>query len=183
LDKSGPHPKTDARKSRWSYDVGMNTSRFRPKRELSPLQRARLSLGLKVDAEPKTNLAWLLRKAVLGKTAVDYLRFSDDEQARQIVALYDSLNATERKAVTIDYLIMAAGADVHHVSGVIQEAVSRIRGVEAGLLAYMDAPKVMKKTVEHALTPDGYQDRRLILETVGVASLLRQTSVTSRPRV
>ncbi len=64
-----------------------------------------------------------------------------------------------------------------------KKAVSRIRGVEAGLLAYMDAPKVVKKAVEHALTPDGYQDRRLILETVGVAAVLRQTSVTSRPRV
>ena len=46
----------------------------------------------------------------------EYLRFSDDVQANQIVARFNSLNSTERKAVTIDYLIMATGADVH-ISG------------------------------------------------------------------
>ena len=39
-----------------------------PRRELSPLRRACLSLGLEVDAQPDTNLSWLLRKAKLGKT-------------------------------------------------------------------------------------------------------------------
>ena len=53
-----------------------------PKRDLPPLRRACLSLGLEVNAQPGTNLAWLLRKAKLGKTAMDYLRFSDDEQAQ-----------------------------------------------------------------------------------------------------
>ena len=39
-------------------------------------------------------------------------RGTADEQARRIIELYYSLNATKRKAVTIDYLVMAAGADV-----------------------------------------------------------------------
>src|SRR6185437_3754022 len=79
-----------------------------PKRKLSPLRRACLSLGLSVDARPRTNLARMLRTSRLGKTAIEYLKFSDDEQARRIVELHYSLkNATERKAVTIDYLIMA----------------------------------------------------------------------------
>ncbi|MGA3213860.1 MAG: hypothetical protein ABSD20_21335 [Terriglobales bacterium] len=43
--------------------------------------------------------------------------------------LYHKLNATERKAVSIDYLVMAAGADVHNVSGVIQEEISRAEGI------------------------------------------------------
>jgi hypothetical protein len=83
----------------------MSTLPFYRKRELSPLRRACLSLGLPVDGKPKTNHSWLLRKSGLGNTAVKYLRFSDDDQARRIVKLYDSLaNATERKAVTIDFL-------------------------------------------------------------------------------
>jgi hypothetical protein len=95
----------------------MSTLPFYRKRELSPLRRACVSLGLTVNARPTTNLAWLLRKTKLGKTAIEYLKFSDDDQARQIVKLYCSLNATERKAVTIDYLIIAAGADGHRVWG------------------------------------------------------------------
>ena len=145
----------------------MNGSRFCPKRELSPLQRARLSLGLEVDAKPRTQLAWILRRAGLGMTAISYLRWSKDEQARQIVGLHDSLNATERKAVTIDYLIMAAGVDQHHIWGCIQEELSRVQWMTAGLLACMDAPKVMRKLVQRAMTPDGYQDRKLVLQAAG----------------
>lgn len=139
----------------------MSSSRFYPKRELSPLRRACLSLGLDVDARPKTNLARFLRKAGLGETAISYLELSSDEQAQQIVALYHRLNATERKAVTIDYLVLAARADVHRILGCISAEQYRV----AGVLACMDALKVMR---DRALTPDGYQDRRLLFQIAGV---------------
>jgi hypothetical protein len=175
LDKSGPHPRTDARKSRWVYDVGMNTSHFYPKRELSPLQRARLSLGLEVDAKPRTRLAWLLRAAGLDKTAaLDYLGFSSDEQAVRIVTLYYSLNATERKAVSLDVLVLAAGADPHRIWGCIQEELSRVLGMGGGILACMDALKVMR---DRALTPEGYQDRRLLFQIADVLPVPGQQSV------
>ena len=68
LDNFGPHPKTDAEKSRWSYDFGMNTSRFCPKRQNSPLQRARLSLGLPVvDARPKNESRSVLAQSGVGR--------------------------------------------------------------------------------------------------------------------
>ena len=156
-----------------------------PKRILSPLRRACLSLGLPVDARPQTNLARLLRKARMGKTAIEYLKFSKSEQARQIVELYYSLtSATERKAVTIDYLIMAAGADVHHVSGMIQEGVSRATETEASMLVYMNAPDVARRAIQHALTPEGYQDRKLLLQIAEVvpAPARTQFSVGSHRR-
>jgi hypothetical protein len=187
LDKVGAHPKTDAKKSRRVYDVGscslernMNTSRFCPKRELSPLQRARLSLGLEVDAKPRTRLVWLLRAAGVDKTAaLDHLGLSSDEQAERMVTLYYSLNATERKAVSIDYLLLAAGADPHHIWGCIQEELSRVQGMGGGILACMDALKVMR---DRALTPDGYQDRRLLFQIAGVLPAPGQQSPTGRPR-
>lgn len=180
LDKFAPLPKTDARKSRRVYDVGMISSRPCPKRELSPLQRARLSLGLEVDAKPRTRLALLLRAAGLDKTAaLAHLGLSTDQQAGRIVALYYSLNSTERKAVSIDYLLLAAGADPHHIWGCIQEELSRVQGMGGGILACMDALKVMR---ERALTPDGYQDRRLLFQMAGVLPVPGQQSVTSRHR-
>jgi len=139
-----------------------------PKRTLSPLRRACVSLGLPLDARPRTNLARTLRTAGLGKTAIEYLKFSEDEQARRIVELHYSLkNATERKAVTIDYLIMAAGADVHHVWGVIQEELSRAMEIEAKLLACVNAPDVTRKAVKYAMSPGGYEDRELLMRIVG----------------
>ena len=134
------------------------------------------------SAQLVSSTADILTLPALGKTAIDYLRFSEDRQSQQIVALYDKLNATERKAVTIDYLIMAAGADPAHLWGRINEELYRVRGMVGGLLACEAAPDVTRKVIEHALRPDGYQDRRLILETVGVASVLGQ-SVNSRHRV
>lgn len=134
-----------------------------PRRNLSPLRRACLSLGLPIDARPQTNLARALRRAGLGRTAIESLKFSKGEEARKIVDLYYSLDsATERKAVTIDFLIMAAGADVHQVSGLIQEGVSRHAEAETKLLAAKNAPDVMRRAVDRAMTPDGHKERELI---------------------
>jgi hypothetical protein len=132
------------------------------------LRRACLSLGLEVDAQPGTNLARILRKAKLGKTGMEYLRSSDDEQARQIVSRFDSLNSTERKAVTIDYLIMATGADEHHIWGVIQEELSRTEGLVASLAAQANVVMVLKKAVENAMKPGGHEDRKLFFQIAGV---------------
>jgi len=144
------------------------------KHDLSPLRRACLSLGLEVDAMPGTRLAWLLRKAGLGKTGIEYLQFSSDDQAQQIVALYHRLNATERKAVTLDYLALAAGADSAHVLGCVGAEVYRM----AGTLARMDAPTVVRRLVERALMPDGYQDRRLFFQMAGLLPVPGQQSAT-----
>jgi hypothetical protein len=150
-----------------------------PKRELSPLRRACLSLGLPVNARPRTNLARLLRKAGLGKTAIEYLKISKGEQAQQIVELYYSLStATERKAVTIDYLIMAAGADVHQVWGLIQEGVSRATRAETGLLVAINVPNVIRKAIEQALTPEGHEDRKLVFQIAEVEPAPAQTRFT-----
>ena len=153
-----------------------------PKRKLSPLQRACRSLGLKVDARPRTNLVRMLRRAGLGKTAIEYLEFSKGEQARQIIELYYSLkSATERKAITIDYLIMAAGADPHHVWGLIQEGVSRLRKDQAGLLVYASMPDVTRTAIKRALTPEGHKDRELVFQIYAgfVAASTPKPSATS----
>jgi hypothetical protein len=186
--------RADAEKSRLGYAVGrigenMPTCPGKParaapfsfpKRTLSPLRRACLSLGLPFDVRPGTNLAWRLKKLGLGKTAIEYLKWSKGAQARQIVELYYSLNsATERKAVTIDHLIMAADADVHHVSGLIQEGVSRVTEIEAGLLIYSNAPDVTRKAIERALTPEGHKDRELVLRIAEVVPAPAQTRFTS----
>lgn len=151
----------------WSVKPARGALLRYPKRELSPLQRACVSLGLPVDTRPGTNLARLLRKAGRGKTGIEYLAFSKAEEARRIVELYHSLkSATERKAVTIDYLIMVAGADVHQVWGLIQEGVSRRSELETGLLVAASMPDVTRKAIERALTPQGHKDRELVL-TIG----------------
>jgi hypothetical protein len=99
-----------------------------------------------------------------GQTAIEYLGISDDDQARTIVKPYSSLkSATERKAVTIDYLVMAAGADVHHVWGVIQEEVSRISGIKMNRLA---SRVVLDALIKAALKPDGVKAQKLLLKSV-----------------
>jgi len=61
------------------------------------------------------------------------------------VELHHGLNATERKAVTIDHLLMAATADVHHVLGVIHEERSRVSGCAVAILACESAIDVTRK--------------------------------------
>jgi hypothetical protein len=141
----------------------MNPSPCR-KRELSPLRRACLSLGLPVNAQPSSNHAWLLRRLGLGSTGIEYLRLSNDEPARRIVELYDSLNRTEQRAVTVDYLALATGTDIHRVWGLIQEELSRTLDTRAMLQASMRAADVIGQSIATALTPEGHQDRKLVLQ-------------------
>jgi hypothetical protein len=142
----------------------MNASPFYRKRELSPRQRACLSLGLPIDTKPKTNLTPRLHQAGIGDKAIEYLSFSDDSQAQRIVELHRALNATERKAVTIDYLILAAGADMHHVWGVIQEEVSRVQGMLVGNMVCMAAPQVTGVLIQGALKSDGIKAQQLLFK-------------------
>lgn len=138
---------------------------FYRKRELSPRQRACVSLGLPIGAKPKTHLASQLHQVGLGDKAIEYLQGSADAQARRIVELYRSLkSATERKAVTIDYLIMAAGADMHHVWGLIQEEVSRTQCMLVGNMVFMAAPKVADVLIRDALKPGGVKAQQLLYD-------------------
>lgn len=155
-----------------SGDSGRGAPLSFPKRKLSPMQRACVSLGLPVDVRPGTNLARRLRQVGLRTSAtVEHLQLSPDEQARRIVELYSLLkNATERKAITIDHLIAAAGADAHHVWGVINEGLSRASEAEATLVACINAPDVTRKTIKFALLPGGHKDRALLLRIATVLS-------------
>jgi hypothetical protein len=148
----------------------MNALPFYRKRELSPRQRARVSLGLPIDAMPKTNLDSRLRQAGIREKAIEYMRLSGDDQAGKIVALHRSLNATERKAITIDHLIMASGADVHHILGVIVTEVSRIRGMQVAILLLTASPDVVRVVIKRALKPDGLRDQKLFFQLLKSAS-------------
>jgi len=65
-------------------------------------------------------------------------------------------------------IILAAGADLHHVSGLIQEGVSRVRETHATLLVCKNAPDVTKKVIERAMTPGGHKDRELVFRIMGL---------------
>ena len=69
--------------------------------------------------------------------------------------------------MTIDYLIMATGADVHHIWGVIQEELSRMDGLVTAMEASQKSLGVLKKTVENALTTGGHEDRKLFFQIAG----------------
>jgi hypothetical protein len=146
----------------------------RPKRELSPLQRACRSLGLPIDARPKTSLHRLLRKAGIGSTVIQYLEFSKSDQAQTVVQLFSELNATERKAATIDLLILAAGVDVHHIIGQIAEGASRAGREVAMMLAYASLPEVTRITIERAQMPEGAKDRALVFQLANASGLLAE---------
>jgi hypothetical protein len=125
---------------------------------------------LKVDARPKTNLVQVLRGAGLDEAAINYLGFSKDKQAQQIFALYSRLNATERKAVNLDYLIMAAKADPAHIWGCINAELYR----EAELLVWINMPELVRNAIERALTPEGFQDAKLLFEMAGLLPVCGQ---------
>jgi hypothetical protein len=114
-----------------------------------------------------------------------YLRHADDEGARKLVALHTTLAKGERDAVTIDHYIAAAGVDFHKVFGVISEQVSRIEGTKASMIAAVSSPLMMRAAGEWGATYDGHADRKMILQTAGVAPVPKNqvTNVTVRDSV
>lgn len=142
--------------------------------EKTPEKRAMKSLSL-ASAPPPVVTSALKEAKIDQETALDYLRCSRTPEALLLVQCYDSLMPTERKAITIDHLCAAAkdkegnSIDPSRCLGIITEQMFSHKVSVTNLLAAANAPKVMEKSIRFAGMRDGYQDRKMLLQTVGVA--------------
>lgn len=153
-------------------------------RALTLTRRASIALGLLPDFEPVTNLQAVVLDIGLRHPWPAYLRHSGNEDARVVVRLYDELAKQEREAVTLDHYIAAGKVairdkvgkvtgdrpvDFHAVFGALSEQVSRIEGAAAQMMAAVRGPAMVKAAEMWGGMPDGHADRKLLLQTAGVA--------------
>jgi len=152
---------------------------------LSLRRRACIALELEEDFDPPTNLASILKEAGLKHSVWTYIRHADSEDCRKLVATYVKLAPGERDAVSIDHYLAATHADFHKVFGALSEQVSRIEGGKAAMMISASAPRMAKAASNFGDFLHGHADRKMILQTAGVAPVPKNqvTNVTFRDSV
>jgi hypothetical protein len=151
---------------------------------LTPSRRACIALQLDPDYEPDTHMTAILEEVGISDVW-GYLRHAENEEARTLVRLRGRLAKIERDAVTIDHYIAAGKVDFHKVLGAISEQVSRIESGKAAIKIAISAPKMVEMADFYGTTPDGHADRKMILQSGGVAPVPKNqvTNVTVRDNV
>lgn len=84
-----------------------------------------------------------------------------------VVESYEGLTHWKRAAVSIDELCMYHGIDPIHFIGVVGEAAYKYANNSAILIAALQFPDVIARSVKEALTPEGFKDRELLAKHAG----------------
>jgi hypothetical protein len=101
------------------------------------------------------------------KPALELLVQSDDPEARKVYAAYRSVSRTYRKLIPPEAYCFAAGVDPHRTLETITVVAVRQGTQSATIVASIMNPRVVMKTVEVALQPSGYRERRILLRATG----------------
>ena len=96
---------------------------------------------------------------------MEIARHCQDEEVQKVVALWEGLE-DPRQTAGLDQLCQDAGVRPSHVLGQVM-AFLWSRSVDTiKLIAAVQMPAVMMKTIERALGPDGFRDRKMVMEHV-----------------
>jgi len=91
-----------------------------------------------------------------------YLDGSDDDGARFIRAIYYSIPKHMRRALPIEAFCVAAGVSPLKILEVLTATLVRLGAQASTVIAAVNHPRVVEKTVEMALTDDGVKDREML---------------------
>lgn len=96
-----------------------------------------------------------------------YLKTCDHPDAILLLTKYYSLPPYLRRLVPIEGYCLAAGVPSSRVLELIAGACVRIARNASTIIASVTHPDVVKKTIEMALTDEGYEDRNTLHKAVG----------------
>lgn len=100
--------------------------------------------------------------------AVEFLRGSDNPDAKKFLKVYDLLSPTQRSLLPFEAFILASGLTSKKVLGVITEACFEQSSTASSLIAAASHPNVVKVTVASALNPAfGGKDRDMLHKHAG----------------
>lgn len=119
-----------------------------------------------------------LRRRNLPASPFYYLKCAPGEQARRIVDLYYSLPKNQRDLPPIEAYCLAVGADSTEILELITRTVAKITRQTSAILAAVNHPAIVEKTVEMALTDDGIEDRRDLHKATGFLPTPRGSQTT-----
>ena len=99
--------------------------------------------------------------------ALDFLRWSEDPEARKVSDIYFSVPRSYRRLLPAEAFCHAAGVSPWRILESITVAAVRQAAQASAILAAVLHPRVVVKTVERALQDAGTRERRMLHEAVG----------------
>jgi hypothetical protein len=131
-----------------------------------------------IAAQP--SITPILKRAKLQRDAIDYLRMSEESDARNFLVIHDKLSETARKLVSLEAIAIAAGLTTQRLFGLISEAVFVQSRFESALLAAANHPQVVEASIKQAVTPRGVADRKMLHQQAGFLPMPK-TQIVSLP--
>lgn len=134
---------------------------------------ANVYIRLEVDPEvvaraPKVSI---LFKQAGGQDKVwEALDLSDSPDARKLVRTRALLNQSERAVAPFEAIALSAGMTTKHAFGVVAEAIIEASQDASRILLHTSMPEVMQASIDHAKKPDGVVDRRMLMQSTGLAT-------------
>lgn len=149
--------------------------------ELAPFgllrERARVDLGLK--EHPVTNVADVLEKAgITTIQCIDFIRNSPRDEVAKLIHSSRSVHIDDLSSTPIDYLMAHSKIDAQTMIEMLAGAMMTQGANVATMLVALSHPDVMKKAIDYAKTPEGFQDRRMVLQIAGSAPIPK-TAITN----
>lgn len=97
-----------------------------------------------------------------------YLEASGDPAATKVKEKYALLNYSQKKRVTLEELCAAAEVSPHDILTAMMDAIHHLFRYDATFRLSSAQTEVADKTVEMALTDEGFKDREMYMKVVGL---------------
>lgn len=81
---------------------------------------------------------------------------------------WESLSTSGKLRSCIEDLCSARNIDPWHFFSVVNEAAMKFRENATLMIASMNAPGLLEKSVEYGMQKDGFKDRQAVLQSAGV---------------
>lgn len=124
--------------------------------------------ALQVLDENRFSLDFISRKIGGKQAMVDFARNCGDAQIKAFVSAWDGLSKIKKKATSLEFVCHQVDIDSSWLYGRISEEMSRLGADCTKLIGAIAAPEVMQKTVNMALTDDGWRDRQMFLKAARI---------------
>lgn len=135
---------------------------------LTRAQAMNLNLSLAWDFTPFTGHEEAFIAAGLTREKMfNFLRSSTRDEAKRMMKRFDNLHPREKELVTIDHLIAAEGMDANDAVEIILGQAHRQGATIASMMVAVAHPDVMRSAIEFAKDPEGFNDRKMVLQTGG----------------
>jgi hypothetical protein len=106
-----------------------------------------------------------------------YLHCSGEEDAKKILEVYYSIPKVMRGILPIEAFCLACDVPPLRCLEMIVASCVRMGSTASSMLAAVSHPKVVEKTIEYAMTPDGHSDRQDLHKATGFLPTPKPASV------